>query len=258
MKILTCVKQVPDTNTKVQIKADKSGIDTAGIKWVLNPYDEFAVEEAIKLRDANAGSQLIVATVGPKGRAVDALRTALAMGADEAIVVDAPETADNYLTAKALAAVIEKNGPFDMVFTGKIAIDDQQGAVTQMLADLVNMPHANVVSKFTKNDTVSTVEREVEGGSKEIIEIKGPFILGANKGLNTPRYASLPGIMKAKKKTVKEYSLTDLGVSESESKTKLSNFSLPADRAAVKMISGEAAAQAAALTKLLREEAKVI
>ncbi|MCB0347417.1 MAG: electron transfer flavoprotein subunit beta/FixA family protein [Bdellovibrionales bacterium] len=258
MKILVCVKQVPDTNTKVQVKADKSGIETNGIKWVLNPYDEFAVEEAIKLRDANAGSQLFVVTLGPKARVVDTLRTALAMGADEAMVVDAPESIDNHATAKALAAVITKEGPFDMVFTGKLAIDDQQGAVTQMIADFAKMPHASVISKFTKNDTVSTVEREVEGGSKEMIEIKGPFVLGANKGLNTPRYASLPGIMKAKKKTVKEFTLSDLGVSDSDIKVKISNFSMPAERAPVNMISGEAAAQVATLSKLLREEAKVL
>lgn len=258
MKILVCVKQVPDTNTKVQIKADKSGIETTGVKWVLNPYDEFAVEEAIKLRDANAGSQLFVATLGPKARAVESLRTALAMGADEAIMIDAPENADNFLTAKALAAMIQKEGSFDMVFTGKLAIDDQQAAVTQMLANFANLPHASVISKFQRNDTVSTLEREIEGGAKEVIEVKGPFVLGANKGLNTPRYASLPGIMKAKKKTVKEYTLADLGVSDADIKVKVSNFSLPADRAAVKMISGEAQEQASTLTKLLREEAKVL
>jgi electron transfer flavoprotein beta subunit len=258
MKILVCVKQVPDTNTKVQIKSDKSGIETNGVKWVLNPYDEFAIEEAIKLKAANAGAKVFVATLGPKARVVDSLRTALAMGADEAIVVDAPENADNFLTAKALAAMIQKEGPFDMVFTGKLAIDDQQGAVTQMLADFAKLPHASVVSKFQRNDTVSTLEREVEGGAKEVIEIKGPFVLGANKGLNTPRYASLPGIMNAKKKTVKEYTLADLGVSDADIKVKISNYSLPADRAAVKMISGEAKEQVAALTKLLREEAKVI
>jgi electron transfer flavoprotein beta subunit len=258
MKILVCVKQVPDTNTKVQIKADKSGIETNGIKWVLNPYDEFAVEEAIKFRDANAGSQLFVATLGPKARVVESLRTALAMGADEAIVVDAPENADNFLTAKALAAMIQKEGPFDMVFTGKLAIDDQQGAVTQMLASFANLPHASVVSKFQKNDTVSTVEREVEGGAKEVIEVKGPFVLGANKGLNTPRYASLPGIMKAKKKAVKEYTLADLGVNETEVKVKISGYTLPAERAKVKMLSGEVKDQVTELTKLLREEAKVL
>lgn len=258
MKILVCVKQVPDTNTKVQIKGDKSGVETTGVKWVLNPYDEFAVEEAIKLRDANAGSQLFVATLGPKARVVESLRTALAMGADEAIVVDAPESVDNFVTAKALAGMIQKEGPFDMVFTGKLAIDDQQGATTQMLADFAKLPHASVISKFQKSDTVSTLEREIEGGAKEVIEVKGPLVLGANKGLNTPRYASLPGIMKAKKKTVKEYTLADVGVSESDIKVKVSNFSLPADRAPVKMISGESKEQVSALTKLLREEAKVI
>tara|TARA_B100001248_G_C27399680_1_gene469108 strand:+ start:3442 stop:4218 length:777 start_codon:yes stop_codon:yes gene_type:complete len=258
MKILVCIKQVPDTTAKISIKADKQGVETNGIKWVMNPYDEFAVEEAIKLKEANAGSTLSVITVGPKARAVEALRTALAMGADDAIMVDAEENVDNLCTAKALAAAIEKEGPFDMVFTGKLAIDDQQSAVTQMLSELCGIPHANVVSKYTFANGNSEVEREIEGGAKEVLELKGKSVIGANKGLNTPRYASLPGIMKAKKKPVKDYSLADLGVDAQQSKVSYKEFSLPPERPAVKMIEGEPAGQTASLVSLLKDEAKVL
>lgn len=255
MKFLVCVKQVPDTNTKIQIKGDKSGIETAGIKWVLNPYDEFAVEEAIKLRDANAGSQLFVLSVGPKARIVESLRTALAMGADEGILVDAPENLDVVATAKALVAAAQKEGPFDAIFTGKLAIDDNQGAVTQMLAEGLNLPHANVISKFEKSGANTNVEREIEGGAKEVLQVSGAAVFGANKGLNNPRYASLPGIMKAKKKTIKEYALADVGVSDADIKTRFHDLQLPPDRPQVKILKDNPAQE---LVRLLREEAKVI
>lgn len=258
MKILVCIKQVPDTTAKITVKADKSGIETNGIKWVMNPYDEYAVEEAIKLKDANAGSTLSVLSVGPKSRVVEAMRTALAMGADDGICVDAPENIDNLNTAKAIASVIQKEGGFDMVFTGKLSIDDQQSAVTQMIAEKAAMPHANVVSSFSYSSEKSEIEREIEGGSKEVLEISGKAVIGANKGLNTPRYASLPGIMKAKKKPVKDYALADLDVNEADIKVKFSNFELPQDRPAVNMIEGEAGEQASKIVNLLKNEAKVL
>lgn len=256
MNTFVCIKQVPDTETKIALNSDKNGIDTSAVKWVMNPYDEFAVEEALKFKAD--GGKVIVVSVGPKGRIVDSIRTALAMGADEGIAVDAPESLDAYATAKALASVIKQEGEFNQVFTGKLAIDNNNSAVTQMVAEFLEAPHAVVVSKLEAGDGSITVEREVEGGSKEIIELKGPSVVGANKGLNKPRYASLPGIMKAKKKPLKEVSLSDLGITDEDQKVVFKNYQLPPEKPPVQMIDGEPAAQAAELVKKLREEAKVI
>lgn len=257
MKIFVCIKQVPDTETKIKITPDQNGIDAAGIKWVLNPYDEYAVEEAVKLRDANAGSQVWVLSVGPKARVVESLRTALAMGADEAIVVNA-ENLDNYSTAKALAEVIKAEGGAKVIFSGKLAIDDNASSVSQMMAEFLSVPHTTVVSKFSYNGENVVVERDVEGGAKEVVQMMTPAVVAANKGLNMPRYASLPGIMKAKKKVIKEVEFSSLNIPASDIKVKYSNFSLPAEKPPVKMIAGDSSAQASELVKLLRDEAKVL
>ncbi len=256
MRIFVCLKQVPDTETRIQIKADKSGIEETGVKWVMNPYDEFAVEEALKIRDAKGGGQVTAVSVGPKARVSEALRTAMAMGADDAIVIDSTEPLDTFWTAKALATAIQKEGACDLVLTGKLAIDDNAASVPQILAEMLSLPHVTVVSKLTQGGAM-TAEREIEGGAREIFEITGPAVVAANKGLNTPRYASLPGIMKAKKKPLKELSLGDLGI-QAQLKTKLKDFQLPPEKPPVKMLSGDAGAQAKELVRLLLEEAKVL
>ena len=258
MKIFVCLKQVPDTETKIKITADGSGLDTAGIKWVMNPYDEYAVEEAIKLRDSQPGSQVWVMTLGPKARVAEVLRTALAMGADEGILINAPDNLDSFSTAKALACVIQQEGDAKVIFTGKLAIDDNASSVSQMVAEFLQASHATVVSKFTYSAESIVVERDVEGGSKEVLQLMIPAVVAANKGLNMPRYASLPGIMKAKKKILKEIEFSSLGVLASDQKTKYSGLSLPPEKPAVKMLSGDAKSQAAALVQLLRDEAKVL
>lgn len=257
MKIFVCIKQVPDTETKIKIAADSQSIDTAGIKWVMNPYDEYAVEESIKVRDANAGSQVWVISVGPKKRTVETIRTALAMGADEGIAVDAPENLDPYQTAKALATVIQQEGGGKVVFTGKLAIDDNASSVSQMVAEFLKIPHTTVVSKFSLAAENITVERDVEGGAKEVVQMMAPAVVAANKGLNMPRYASLPGIMKAKKKTIKELDLTALNTGAT-ARTKVLAMELPPEKPPVKMLSGDASAQASALVQALRDEAKVL
>lgn len=257
MKIFVCIKQVPDTETKIKIGADSKSIDSTGIKWVMNPYDEYAVEESVKLRDANAGSQVWVVSVGPKKRTVETIRTALAMGADEGIAVDAPENVDPFQTAKALAAVIQQEGGGKVIFTGKLAIDDNASSVSQMLAEFLNVPHSTVVSKFSLSAENVLVERDVDGGAKEVIQMLAPAVVGANKGLNMPRYASLPGIMKAKKKVIKELDFAAVGGGATP-KTKILSIELPAEKPAVKMLSGDSAAQATALVTSLRDEAKVL
>lgn len=258
MKIFVCVKQVPDTESKIQVKADGSGIEESGIKWVLNPYDEFAVEEALKLKTTTSDT-VVVVSVGPKGRVVDSVRTALAMGADEGIVIDSPGFLEMHQTAKLLAEAIKKEGDARVIFTGKLAIDGNGSAVSQMLAEFLGMPHATVISSFSYAEESVLVEREVEGGTKEVFKMKTPCVVAANKGLNTPRYASLPGIMKAKKKPLKELSLDDLGFSGfSTPKLKFKNFSLPPEKPPVKMITGTPEAQAKELVHLLMNEAKVL
>ncbi len=257
MKVFVCIKQVPDTETKIKLKPDGSGVDLTGVKWVMNPYDELAVEEAIKMREAGKVSAVTVFSVGPKSRVVEALRTALAMGADDAVVIDAPEDLDSSAVAKALAGAIKAEGEFKFILTGKLAIDDNAAAVSQMLAENLNLPHATVVSKLEVGDS-AVAERETEGGTREILELRGPAVIAANKGLNMPRYASLPGIMKAKKKVIKELTLEGVGASPSEIRVRYKGFKLPADKPAVKMLAGDAGAQALELATLLRNEARVI
>jgi electron transfer flavoprotein beta subunit len=243
MKIFVCIKQVPDTETKIKLSGD--GIDTAGVKWVMNPYDEFAVEEAVKLKEANAGAQVHVVTSGPKPRAAEVLRTALAMGADEGIVINSPENLDSFATARALAEVIKAEGGAQVIFTGKLAIDDNASSVSQMLAEFLQLPHETVVSKFTYTPEAATVERDSEGGTKEIAQLRLPAVIGANKGLNMPRYASLPGIMKAKKKVLKEIEFSSLNIPGTDIKIKMTGFTLPPEKPAVKMLSGDSSAHTA-------------
>lgn len=260
MNIFVCVKQVPDSETKIRVKADASGIETNDIKWILNPYDEFAVEEALKLRDKLGNSSVTVISVGPKTRVQESLRTALAMGSDNAIVVDAADNLDSNSVAKALAEAIKKEGSFGVIFAGKQAIDDDCAQAPQLVAEYLGIPHTSVVVKFDPAASGESViaYREVEGGAREVVELKVPAIVAADKGLNNPRYASLPGIMKAKKKEIKDVPFATLGVGADQMKIAYKNFQLPPARQAVKFIEGDAKAAASQVAKLLREEAKVI
>lgn len=258
MRIYVCIKQVPDTETRIKIASSGDQIDETGVKWIINPYDEFAIEEAIKFKEKFPDAKVTAITLGPKARVNNALLTAMAMGADDSIIVDAPGNLDTLTTAKALAAAIKKEGDYHLIYTGKLAIDGSSSAVSQMVAELLTVPHCSVVGKIEYGDNKVIATREVEGGSLETYEIPTPALIAANKGLNKPRFASLPGIMKAKKKPVKDYSLEDLGIDASQVKIRYSNFELPKERPACKMITGSPAEQAAELVKLLREEAKVL
>lgn len=257
MKIFVCIKQVPDTETKIKILPDSSGIDAATVKWVVNPYDEYAIEEAVKIKESLPGSVVTVITLGPKKRVADVLRTAIAMGADEGIIIDAPESLDPLSTAKALAATIKKEGEFDLILTGQAAIDDNASSVGPMIAQILSIPHSAVISKLTVTNESFLVEREVEGGNKEVVQMQGPALISATKGLNTPRYASLPGIMKAKKKVLKELDLNGLNL-EKTLGTKFTHYRLPPEKPATKIISGDASTQVRELVRLLRDEAKAL
>lgn len=258
MKVFVCIKQVPDTETKIKLLPDQSGIDPAGIKWVMNPYDELAVEEAIKFKEKNPTAQVWAITYGPKARSIECLRTAMAMGVDESIVIDGPDSLDAYSTAKALAFAIKQEGPAHLVFSGKLSIDKNQSSVPQMVAEFLNIPHTSVISKFEATTESILVERDSDGGSKEVVQMVLPALVSANKGLNMPRFVSLPGIMKAKKKTIKEFDLAAVGVVATDSKVKYTHFQMPAEKPAVKMIAGSVDSQVNQLINSLRDEAKVL
>ena len=262
MNIFVCVKQVPDTETKVTPNSDGSYIETSAIKWIMNPYDEFAVEQALLHKAANADSTVTVVRVGGV-KDTEALRTALAMGADEAILVDAPDSLDSYQTAKAIKGAIEKSGKTaDLILTGKQAIDDDCLQVPQLVAQMMELPSVSVVVGFEGTGTDLTLKREVEGGALEVYKTSGPCIVACNKGINTPRYASLPGSMKAKKKPLATHSLADVGVTDDDQRIKYSGFSLPPEKPAGKKYEatdeGQQASVVSEVVGLLRTEAKVI
>jgi electron transfer flavoprotein beta subunit len=262
LNIFVCIKQVPDTETKVTPNSDGTYIETSSIKWIMNPYDEYAVEQALLHKAANTGSTITVVRVGAV-KDTEVLRTALAMGVDEAILVDAPDNLDSYQTAKAIKGAIEKSGKTaDLILTGKQAIDDDCLQVPQLLAQLMELPSISVVVGFEGTGSDLTLRREVEGGAIEVYKTSGPCVVACNKGLNSPRYASLPGIMKAKKKPLAIHSLTDIGVNQDDVRVKYSNFVLPPEKPAGKkfeaMEEGQQAAVVAEVVGLLRTEAKVL
>jgi electron transfer flavoprotein beta subunit len=256
VNIIACVKQVPDTETQIRVKPDGSGIDETGIKWVMNPYDEYGVEEALRLKE-KIGGEVTIVSLGP-ARALESIRTALAMGADKGIHINDPalDGADAYNTAMAMAAAI-KSIPYDMIFCGQRAIDDDSGQVGAVLAELLNIPQVTVVTKVDVDGNAVKVIRPIEG-AQLLIESSLPCLITAQKGLNEPRYASLPGIMKAKKKPVDVFDAASLGVTV-DIKARVAKTTPPPARTPGKIICGEDPAEKAReLAKLLREEAKVI
>lgn len=263
MNIVVCLKQVPDTETQIKIGPDSKSIVTDDIKWVINPYDEFGVEEALQLKE-KFGGEVTVVGLGPK-RVTESIRTALAMGADKGILItdDALEGSDSLATAKALAAVL-KDLEYDLIFTGQRGVDDDMGVVGPALAELLGIPNLSLIVKVEAAEDGKSVKvnRPVEGETL-VIESSLPALITAQKGLNEPRYASLPGIMKAKKKPLEEKTLGDLGLDAAEfgegaRKLKILEMTPPPERAAGKIVAGETPQEKAAeLAKLLHEEAKV-
>ncbi len=264
MNILVCLKQVPDTETQIKVAPDSKSIVTDNIKWVMNPYDEYAVEEGLRLKEKFGGEVTIIG-VGPT-RVTESIRTALAMGADKGILVDDPALtgSDSLGTAKILAAVI-KDLDYNLILCGKQGVDDDYGVVGSNLAELLGIPQISIVLKLEVSEDGSTLKahREVEGGTL-VIEAPLPALITAQKGLNEPRYASLPGIMKAKKKPLDVKTIADLGldagqVGESGAKIKIMQITPPEERGAGKIVEGETPQEKAAnLAKLLHEEAKII
>jgi len=196
-----CIKRVPDSEARIRIASSGSDIDPAGVKYGMNPYDEFALEEALRLKEAAGEGSVTVLCLGP-GEARETLRSALAMGADEAVLLEAPDSHDGLAVARALAAEIAIR-PYDLLLFGKQAIDDDNMQVPAMVAEILGLPCATVVVELELQDRTVTARREIEGGH-EIVQFELPGVVAAQKGLNDPRYPSLKGIMAAKKKPLEE------------------------------------------------------
>ncbi|WP_062218252.1 electron transfer flavoprotein subunit beta/FixA family protein [Aureimonas sp. D3] len=209
MKILVCVKRVVDYNVKIRVKADGTGVELANVKMSMNPFDEIAVEEAVRLKEKGRAAEIVAVSIGP-AQAADTIRTALAMGADRGILVKAEGTVEPLAVAKILKGVVEAEQP-DLVILGKQAIDDDCNQTGQMLAGLLGWAQGTFASKLEIADGQASVTREVDGGL-QTVGLTLPAIVTTDLRLNEPRYASLPNIMKAKKKPLEEKSAADFGV----------------------------------------------
>jgi electron transfer flavoprotein beta subunit len=249
MKILVPVKRVPDYAVKVKLKADGSGIENESVKWICNPFDEIAVEEALRLKEAGKVSEVVVATIGPEA-ADQQLRYGMAMGADSGVHVVYDGPIDSDLASRVLVEVAKRGG-YSLVILGKQAIDSDCNQTGQLMAARLGWSQATFASKVVLSDTSVTVTREVDGGLETSVQPL-PAIITSDLRLNEPRYASLPGIMKAKKKPIESLTLEALGV-DSQVKVRIRSLQLPSKRAG-----GRKVADVAELVQVLRNEAKVI
>lgn len=249
VKIIVCIKRVPDTESRIKIRKDGAAIDKTGLEYILNPYDEFAVEEALKTKEAHDG-EVTILCLGP-AEATKEIRTCLAMGADKAVhLVDEAEFRDAHSAAAILASAV-KDMEYDMVFFGKQGVDHDNAQVGLMVAALLGIPAVPEVNTFELKNGTATVKRDIEGES-QIFEVPLPAVFTAQKGLNEPRYASLKGIMMAKKKTIENRSFEEV-----KSKVVFKKLEPPPARPPGKIV-GEGPEAAKELVRLLKEEAKLI
>ena len=249
MKILVALKQVPDTETKIKLAADRKSLDLGDAKWITSPYDEYALEEALRLKESREAEVTAVTVGGDKARPV--LQSALALGVQNAVLVKAAETGDPMAIAGALAGYARGRG-FDLILLGNKGFGGDNGAVGPMLAELLGMAQANVVTRLEVLEGSFRAEREGDAGT-EVLEGSLPAVITAQRGLNEPRYANLKGIMAAKKKTIEEVAAEPAGPLVT-----VTGLELPAARPEGRKLDGDPAAQAAALIGLLRDEAKVL
>jgi len=260
MKLLVAIKHVPDTEARVRVAADGVSLEENGVKFVISPYDEFALEEALRIREARGG-EVVLVCAGPEG-AASTLRQGLAMGADRAVHVcdDGFDRADALARARVLAAVARAESP-ELILAGKYGVGSDENQTGPMLAELLDLPHAAAVSKLELGEGRFTAHHEIEG-AVAVMEGSLPALITCEKGLNEPRYASLKGIMAAKKKTIEVRSLAELGVDPAElregSRVVWESMELPPARSAGRVLDGDPARAARELARLLREEARVI
>lgn len=260
MNILVFVKMVPDSESKIKIDHSQNRIDTEGLNFVMNPYDEYAVEEALQIK-ASKGGMVQVVSVGPDG-SIATLKKALAMGADEALLIkdEQRETYDGLRTAKIIALVVKEKFPdYSLLLFGKQSIDTDNAQIPSMVAGLLDWPQVNIVTKLELEEGSGTAFREIEG-AVEKVTFSLPAVISAQKGLNEPRYETLKGIMAAKRKEVPVVSLQELGIQESEleSRLKLVKMSPPPAKEAGKQIEEEPEEAAKQLVRFLHDEAKII
>lgn len=253
------MKRVPDTASVFKISPDSKSIEMANLKYVMSPYDEHAMEEAIKTKEAGKAQEVIVFTMGPEGTQ-ETIRTALAMGADRAVFIKVDDLAR--FTSRGIAVVLAealKTETPGLIFAGKQAVDDDASQVPERIAELLELPHASVVTKFSLEDGKAVVEREIEGGYYTV-EVPLPALFTIQKGINTPRYPTLPNIMKAKKKEIKELSLGDLGLKGEDlmSGIQVEAMSLPRQNRLNKILEGDTQERVKKLLSILREEEKVL
>ena len=249
MKVLVAVKRVVDFNVKIRVKADNTGIETANVKMAMNPFDEIAVEEGLRLKEAGRADELVAVSLGVE-KCQETIRTALAMGADRGILVRTDDELQPLAVAKLLGEVVEREAP-DLVILGKQAIDDDSNQTGQMLAALLGWPQGTFASKVTPGEGTVEVVREIDGGL-ETVTLKMPAVITTDLRLNVPRYASLPNIMKAKKKPIDILTPDELGVDTTPRLITLKIVEPPRRQAGVKV------ANVAELVDKLRNEAKVI
>lgn len=259
MNIAVCVKQVPDTEAPIRIRTDGRGIEEGGLTFVPNYYDEHAIEEALRIKERLGGAVTLI-TAGP-GRAVEALRAGLAMGADQAIHIQdaALETADHIVLARILAAAIAPLS-CDLVLCGKLATDDNAAIVGPAIAEFLGLPQATAVTRVELGQGTARVHREVEG-AVEILELALPAVITVERNINEARYPSLPGIMKAKRTAITVRTLADLGLAPGDlgpARVELLGLTPPPRRQAGRTLEGEPAAVVKELVRLLHEEARVL
>ena len=248
MKLAVCINHVPDTATKINIAADGKTIDRAGVTYIIGPYDEFALEECLRLKEKNGGDVTAISLGGDSHK--ETLRKALAMGADKAVLLKDDNARDSFAVARALADYLKEISP-DVVFFGKQSVDYDDGAVGVMVAEMLGMPSVSVCVKLKIANGKAMVEREIEGG-REVVETTLPAVFTAQKGLNEPRYPSLKGIMGAKSKPIEERPAAVVA-----GKTELIKMEKPPAKAGGKIVGTDAGA-VPELVRLLHEEAKVI
>jgi electron transfer flavoprotein beta subunit len=250
MKIACCIKRVPDSETRVKIASDGKSLDEAGVKFVMNPYDEFAVEEALRRKETAGAGEVVVISLGPAA-AQETIRTALAMGADRGVLLQADTVpADSFESARLIAAEL-KAATWDLILFGRMAIDDYNHQVGVIVAELLGLPCVSAVSHLDIDGSTGVAEREIEGGI-EVVEFPLPAVLTVDKGLNEPRYPALKGIMAAKKKP-----LEVKPVQPGSGAITVTGLTPPPARKDGRIV-GEGAGAVAELVRLLREEAKVL
>lgn len=256
MKICVCVKHVPDTAATIKV-AQGNGFEDSDIKFFANPYDEYAVEEAVSIVE-DQGGEVVIVTVG-KEDAVSSIRSALAMGADRAILVTTDaQLLDSRITSQALKSAMEADGMPDMVFTGKNSIDSEGFQTQYRLAHLLGMPVVNEVSTLSLDGTTVQAEQEIGGGEKQVLQLSTPCVIGATKGLNDPRYPKFQAIMKAKKKEIKQMDLAGLGVETGSPATVIESLEIVPERSDARLLDGSTDDQVTELVRILKEEEKVL